>query len=264
MGAEITGVDLHYPPSETIKSELRQALLDHHLIVLPGQELSDVEHKTFCEVFGEIHAERTVPGRASDKIVGMLRVSNFHKDGILPNGEMWFHSDQCYFDVPCKCTSLHSIVAPKTGGSTRFSNCIKACEALPAETRSQLEGLAGMNIYDYHSPNRCKVTGEHPADANRYVHPLVRFHPETAKQSLYINKLMTDHVVDMKFSEGSQLLGTLFDQLERDEFIYEHSWSEGDLIIWDNRCLVHARTDFDPSEKRLLWRFLVAGKKPVQ
>jgi taurine dioxygenase len=75
---------------------------------------------------------------------------------------------------------------------------------------------------------------------------------------------MTDHVVDIELSRGRQLLGTLFDQLERDEFIYEHAWAEGDLVIWDNRCLVHARTDFDPSEKRLLRRFLVAGEKPVQ
>ena len=75
---------------------------------------------------------------------------------------------------------------------------------------------------------------------------------------------MTDHVVDMEHSRGRQLLGTLFDQLERDEFVYEHAWTEGDLVIWDNRCLVHARTDFDPSEKRLLRRFLVAGEKPVQ
>ena len=264
LGAEISGVDLREPADEATKSEFRQALLDHHLIVVPGQQLSDLQHKQFCEFFGEIHAERTVPDRESDEIVGMLRVSNFHKDGILPNGEMWFHSDQCYFDIPCKCTSLHSIVAPKSGGHTRFSNCIKAYEALPEEKRFLLKGLAGMNIYDYHSPNRCKVTGEHPPDAHRYPHPLVRFHPETGKRSLYLNRLMTDHVVDMEVSSGRQLLGTLFDQLERDEFVYEHAWAEGDLVIWDNRCLVHARTDFDPSEKRLLRRFLVAGEKPVQ
>ncbi|MEC7490794.1 MAG: TauD/TfdA family dioxygenase, partial [Pseudomonadota bacterium] len=91
LGAEISGVDLREPAGEATKSEFRQALLDHHLIVVPGQQLSDLQHKQFCEFFGEIHAERTVPDRESDEIVGMLRVSNFHEDGILPNGEMWFH-----------------------------------------------------------------------------------------------------------------------------------------------------------------------------
>ena len=86
---------------------MQQALLDHYFIVVPGQELTDLEHKTFCEVFGEIQADRgTVPESESGEVTCMMQVSSFVEDGILPNGEMWFHSDQCYFETPCKCTSL--------------------------------------------------------------------------------------------------------------------------------------------------------------
>jgi len=263
LGAEITGIDLRQPISDAIKTELQQALLDHHFLVVPGQELTDLQHKTFCEVFGEIHAERTVPDRESEKVVGMLQVSNFVEDGILPNGEMWFHSDQCYFDTPCKCTSLHSIVAPKSGGHTRFANCIKAYETLPEETQRRLDGRTAMNIYDYHSENQCIRKVEYPPDAARYSHPLARFHPETGNRSLYLNRFMTDHVVDMDPDESRNLLDELFDHMEQDKFIYEHPWKVGDLAIWDNRCLLHARTDFDSSEKRQLRRFAVTGERPI-
>ena len=263
LGAEVSGIDLRQPIQDAIKAELQQALLDHHFIVVPGQELTDLQHKTFCENFGEIHAERTVPDNESDEVVGMLQVSNFVEDGILPNGEMWFHSDQCYFDTPCKCTSLHSIVAPKSGGHTRFSNCITAYETLPEETRRRLEGRTGMNIYDYHSENQCIRKVDYPPNASRYAHPLVRYHPETGNRSLYLNRLMTDHVVDMDPDESNKLLDELFDHMEQEKFIYEHPWKVGDLAIWDNRCLLHARTNFDPSEKRHLRRFLVAGEFPV-
>ena len=275
LGAEITGIDLRQPISDAIKAALQQALLDHHFIVVPGQALNDLQHMRFCEVFGEIQSERTVPSLSSistkwstsdnqsEEVVGMMQVSNFVEDGILPNGEMWFHSDQCYFDTPCKCTSLHSIVAPKSGGHTRFSNCIKAYETLPEETQRRLDGRTGMNIYDYHSENMCTLKTPHSPNAPRYSHPLARFHPETGNRSLYLNRFMTDHVVDMDPDESRNLLDELFDHMEQEEFIYEHPWKVGDLAIWDNRCLLHARTDFDPSEKRQLRRFAVVGERPI-
>ena len=263
LGAEITGIDLREAPDGDLQADLRQALLDHHFIVVPGQELSDFEHMRFCRAFGEIQAERTVPDSESEEIVGMMHVSNFHDGGILPNGEMWFHSDQCYFDTPCKATSLHSIVAPSSGGHTKFANCITAYETLPEEKRRRLDGLVGMNIYDYNSPNMHVLKAEHSPDAPRYAHPLVRFHPETGKKSLYLNRLMTDYIVDVEIGDGKALLEELFDHAERDELVYEHPWREGDLTIWDNRCLLHARTDFNASEKRLLRRFAVRGERPV-
>jgi len=263
LGVEVSGIDLREPLGNSIKIQLNRALLDHHFIVVPGQELSDLEHMRFCEVFGLIQAERTVPDSQSGEVAGMMQVSNFHEDGILPNGEMWFHSDQCYFDTPCKCTSLHSIVAPGSGGHTRFSNCIRAYETLCGDVQRRLAGLIGLNIYDYHSPNSCILKAEHSPDAPRYAHPLVRFHPETGKRSLYLNRLMTDHIVDLDTGEGKELLAELFDHMEREEFVYEHRWQVGDLAIWDNRCLLHARTDFDPSEKRLLRRFAVTGERPA-
>ena len=263
LGAEITGLDLHQTPDEVLKSELRQALLDHQFIVVPGQELSDFEHMRFCQAFGEIQAERTVPDAESEEIDGMMHVSNFHEEGILPNGEMWFHSDQCYFDTPCKATSLHSIVAPKSGGHTKFANCITAYETLSEDKKRQLDGLGGMNIYDFNSPNMHVLNADHSPDAPRQEHPLVRFHPETGKKSLYLNRLMTDYILDFDVTDGKALLEELFDHIEREELVYEHPWREGDLTIWDNRCLLHARTDFDPSDKRLLRRFAVRGEKPV-
>ena len=119
-----------------------------------------------------------------------------------------------------------------------------------------------MNSYDYPSPNSYKKTAERAAGAPRYAHPIVRTHPETGRKSLYLNRLMTDYILDMDEAESTALLDTLFDYVENEDFVYTHPWRPNDLIIWENRCLVHARTDFDPSERRLLRRFALQGDKP--
>ena len=128
--------------------------------------------------------------------------------------------------------------------------------------KARLEGLIGMNVYDYNDRNMHKKTSERDVDAPRHAHPIARTHPDTGRKSLYINRLMTDYVIDMDPEESDALLAGLFDHLEQERFIYEHDWQRGDVAIWDNRCLVHGRTDFDPAERRLLRRFCVIGDVP--
>ena len=189
-------------------------------------------------------------------------VGNTRDDATLPNGEMWFHSDQCYYEAPNMLTSLHAVIVPHVGGNTRFANCLLAYENLPQKTRERLEGLRGMNLYDYNERNMHKKTGPRDPDTPAHAHPIVRTHPETSRKSLYLNRLMTDYIVDMDEAESRELLELLYDQVEEERFVYEHRWRVGDLVVWDNRCLVHARKDFDPSEPRLLRRFCVIGDVP--
>ena len=263
LGAEVTGIDLHETISNDDKEALRRGLLDHHLLLVRQPDIDDGEHMRFCAIFGDIQAERTVPDSQSEEIVGMMHVSNVREDGILPNGEMWFHSDQCYFDTPCKCTSLYGIETPKSGGFTRYSNCIAAYDDLPETTKTRLEGLVGMNIYDYASPNMHMKTADRTPGAPQYGQPVIRTQPETGKKSIYVNRLMTDYILDIDADEGRAILDDLFSRIEDERYVYDHRWQPGDLVIWDNRCLVHARTDFDPAEPRILRRFAVAGEKPT-
>ena len=262
LGAEILGVDLNEEVSGETADALRQAVLDHLLIVLRDQHVEPADHRRFCELFGEIQPQRLAAELESKDYVGMMFVGNARQDAMLRNGEMWLHSDQCYYEAPNNFTSLQAITVTRTGGNTRFANCHLAYKDLPEDEKARLEGLRGMNVYDYNERNQHKKTAPRDPDSPRFAHPLVRTHPRTGRKSLYLNRLMTDYILDMDETLSRQWLDRLHDQVEDERFIYEHRWREGDLAIWDNRCVLHGRTDFDPAEPRLLRRFCVVGEAP--
>ena len=127
--------------------------------------------------------------------------------------------------------------------------------------KSRLQGLKALNVYDYDANSTMKLNESSP-DAPRYAHPVVIRHPETGREVLYINRLMTDHIVGMDRAESDALLEDLFQVLEDSAHCYEHVWTPGDLVMWDNMCTLHARTWFDPSQSRVLRRTTVAGHAP--
>jgi taurine dioxygenase len=178
-----------------------------------------------------------------------MLVSNIRENGkligSLPDGEMHFHSDFCYLEKPAKGTFLYAIEVPSRGGDTLFLNMYKAYETLPPALKARVEGRKAVNAYLYESPTQ----------------PIVRIHPDTRHKALYVNRLMTWTVEDMDQAEGNALLHQLFDHIEQDQFIYAHHWRVGDLVLWDNRCTLHARTDFSNNERRLLRRHVVAGDR---
>ena len=182
--------------------------------------------------------------------------------GVLPDGEMQFHTDQCYYETPSRATILFAIEIPSEGGNTKFANAYRAYDALSPETKNRLKGLKAHNVYDYDA-NATIKSRESAPDAPRYEHPVVIRHPETGGEVLYVNRLMTDHIVGMERSESDALLEELFAALENPAYCYEHVWTPGDLVMWDNLCTLHARTWFDPSQSRVLRRTTVAGTPPV-
>ncbi|HEY4859509.1 MAG TPA: TauD/TfdA family dioxygenase, partial [Xanthobacteraceae bacterium] len=179
----------------------------------------------------------------------------------LPDGEMYFHSDQCYVERPIKATTLYAIELPREGGNTLFANMYSAYETLPADVQQQIASLKAMNVYDY--DRNPTVRGSTIREGvPHYAHPIVRTHPDTGRKALFVNRLMTDHILDVPRAESDRLLEFLFDHQEQRRFVYEHVWRPGDLILWDNRCSLHARTDFDPRERRLLRRVAILGETP--
>lgn len=263
VGAEVKGVDLREPLDEETVAALRKAWTERGVLFVRGQDLTDGEHAHFCGYFGEIQAERTAPESESEDHPGRLFVSNFKEDAILPGGEMWFHSDQCYYDLPVSGTSLYAIEVPSSGGHTLFCDCYRPYETLSDDVKQKLDGRRAMNVYDYHSNNRYAKTGARAEGAPAAVHPIVRTHPESGRKSLFINRLTTDYIVDMDEAESSELLEMLFDHIEHPRHVYDHAWEAGDLSLWDNRCTLHARTDYDLSERRLLRRYTLVGEVPV-
>jgi len=271
LGAEIAGVDLRQDLSAATVGEIVDAWHRHLVIVFRDQSLSEDDQIRFARHFGTLQ-KRTRPSEAINEAghtkypqVTML-VSNIRENGkligSLPDGEMHFHSDQCYLEKPATGTFLYAIEVPAQGGDTLFINMYKAYETLPAELKARVEGRKALNAYLYDSTTRA-VNGskvdftEHP----HYVQPIVRTHPDTKRKALYVNRLMTFTVEGMGEDEGGALLDKLFDHIEQDEFIYAHRWRVGDLVLWDNRCTLHARTDFSDKERRLLRRYVVMGDR---
>ena len=262
IGAEIIGMDPREPLNQNSVEFLRKVWLEFGVVFIRGYKLTDAQHASLCSNLGEIQAERTAPESESESHPGMLFVSNFKENAILPGGEMWFHSDQCYFETPVSATSLYAIEIPSSGGHTIFCDCSEAYQDLSQELKSQLEGKLAMNVYDYQSNNRYFKSEERTVGAPQATHPVVRTHPETGRKSLFINRLMTDYILGIEERESREILEFLFDHMEKEQYLYDHKWKPCDLSIWDNRCTLHARTDYDLAERRLLRRYAVEGDKP--
>jgi taurine dioxygenase len=263
IGAEVRGVDLRAPLDAATVAALRQAWHDHAVLLLRDQVLSDEDQIRFGECFGELgrvfsHREGRHPA--------ILLVSNIRQDGkpigALPDGEMQFHSDQCYVEHPPAGTMLYSIEVPSQGGDTMFASMYAAYDALSDAMKKKLEGLRGVNYYD---PTSDYVVRKGPPSPNalRWTHPVVRVHPATGRKALYVNRLMTYAIEGMAETEGDALLNQLFDHAEQRPFIYQHVWRPGDVILWDNRCTLHARTDFSSNERRLLRRITLQNETRV-
>jgi taurine dioxygenase len=175
---------------------------------------------------------------------------------------MQFHSDQCYQERPAMGTMLYAIEIPAEGGNTLFANCYQAYETLPDDVKRRIEGLKALHVYDYNlaPTHRSRVIAD---ESPKWVHPMVRIHPATGRRALYVNRLMTARIEGLPQKQSDELLEMLFDHMEQPQFIYEHVWRPGDVVMWDNRCALHARTSFDPSETRLLRRITLKGEPVI-
>lgn len=257
IGAEIEGVDLREPLDPAAFRIIRQAWHDHAVILLRDQELNQDDQIRFGEYFGVLGKVFT---HRQGRHPAILLVSNIREDGkpigALPDGEMQFHSDQCYVEHPPVGTMLYSIEVPSQGGDTMFASMYAAYDTLPEAMKAKLESLRGVNYYDPGSDYVVRK-GPPPANAMKWTHPVICVHPATGRKALYVNRLMTYEIEGMPADESDKLLAYLFDHQEQRQFVYQHVWRPGDVILWDNRCTLHARTDFSSNERRLLRRITV-------
>jgi len=263
LGAEILGVDLRDPISDSLKQKFLDTWHEHLVILLRNQRLDEDSQVRFAETFGA--PAKTTSGRAfSTKHPSVMLISNIREDGkpigALPDGEMHFHSDQCHQEIPAKATLLYAIEVPSKGGNTLFSNAYSAYEALPEDLKARIAGRRALNAYTTDTTVR---SANYDDAKSSHWHPVVRTHPATGRKALYVNRLMTREIEGLARDESDAILQRLFDHQEQPKFVYEHVWRPGDILMWDNRCTLHARTDFSSGERRLLRRVTILGEKPV-
>lgn len=265
LGAEIIGVDVSEDISDALFAQILDIWHAHSVILFRNQNLDEEAQVRFASRFGELgRVNNNHNGRS--RLPGVMYISNVREDGklvgALPDGEMFFHSDQCYIERPSMGTMLYSMEVPKQGGNTLFANMYKAYETLPQAIKDKIDGLKALNVYDY--DNNATQRGSEPREGvPSFMHPMVRVHPATGRRALYVNRLMTHHIEGLPREESEQLLEMLFDHQEQRQFVYEHVWKPNELLLWDNRCTLHARSDFDASERRMMRRVAILGDKPV-
>jgi taurine dioxygenase len=263
IGVEVLGVDLGQPLDDSRFAAIRRAWEENCVLLFRGQSLDDDAQLRFAARFGT----PTLVNRAG----AILYISNIRENGeligALPDGEMHFHSDQCYVEQPAMATMLYAMEIPSSGGNTLFANGFRAYDALPAALKAKLEGRRALNAFDHNGSyggSNTKRSVNLAPGAKQYAHPVFRTHPATGRKALYVNRLMTQSILGLSEHESGDILEFLFDHQERREFVYEHVWRPGDLILWDNRSCLHARTDFSAAERRKLRRVTVQGEVPFE
>ncbi|HUZ66451.1 MAG TPA: TauD/TfdA family dioxygenase [Beijerinckiaceae bacterium] len=265
IGAEIRGIDLRTKPDQETVSAIYQAWLDHLVIIFPGQKLEQEDLIRVTGYFGdlgELHRPaKYFPAGYSKLLPGIMMISNIRENGepigALPDGEMMFHHDMIHSETPSKATLLYSVEIPSKGGNTLFASGYAAYETLDPKIRNRLEGKKALHHYNYGSVQKGDSKGTEAF--GECVHPVFRTHEDTKKKAVYVDRLMTQKILDLPEAESEHLLGLVLDHSEQKRFVYEHEWRLGDLLLWDNRCSTHARTDFPSSERRLMLRTTVRG-----
>ena len=264
IGAEIVGLDLSQPMSDALFAKVLDTWHQNLVILFRDQQLREDDQVRFGALFGPpavSHTKRFTTANPAVMLISNIR-ENGQMIGALPDGEMHFHSDQCHQERPAMASMLYALEVPSKGGNTLFANAYKAYETLPESIKTRIEGRKALNAYDYQAAATHRGTRLREGIPSCW-HPAVRTHPATGKKALYINRLMTIAIEGMPEEESDRLLGTLFDHQEQPQFVYEHVWRPHDLLLWDNRCALHARTDFSAAERRLLRRLTILGEKPV-
>lgn len=259
-GARVTGVDLSRPLSPADLEAIQQAWLDNLVLVFPEQKLDPLSLVAFTRHFGELDDYATQPFNRHPEIDEVFVLSNKHRNGkpspTYNAGQNW-HTDLSYTTRPAKATSVYCIEKPTVGGDTMFANMYLAYEKLSPKMREFLDGLEC--VHDASLIEGLDKRG--PEVANEFrrlnppvVHPAVRLHPESGRKALYVNERVRTFL-GLSEAESRPIVKFLCEHSVQPRFTYRHYWSVGDLVMWDNRCMVHlAVGDYDPTEIRHMIR----------
>ena len=268
-GAEITGFNLATELNDVNFAVIQNALDEHGVIYLRNQALTPEQQVAFTERFGEPDVNFNALRFGVDGSPTIFRISNIMENGEAIGtrraGETW-HTDMSYAKQPALATMLYAVEIPTLHGmplgGTGFANAAAAYDVLPQDLKDAIRNLKG--VFDFRGRKRgSPVSAEDIAAYPPVVHPVVRTHPRTGRKSLYIVRDDTTSIVGKDAIESQTLIEALADHVIKPEFIYQHIWHQGDVVIWDNCTVQHrAVQDYDLPQRRLLWRTTVKGGVP--
>ena len=268
LGAEVTGIDLSGTLDAGTKRTLRDAWVKHAVLVFRDQELDPPQFAAAASLFGDILEQQlkkfTLP---EHPLVGTISSRDLPiVDGKLHVRGENFHTDHSNFAAPPKATSLHAIALPQVGGDTQFVDVRAAFDELPANVREKILPLRSPHVYESsQSPRKmAALSAEERAKVPQTVQPLVIRHPESGRAALYINTGRMEGIEGMDSDAAFELIDELYEHATQPKYEYRHRWRAGDMVIWDNRSVMHqANADYDPAEYRYLYRIMLKGA-PLQ
>jgi taurine dioxygenase len=272
LGAEVCGLDLR-TVDEAKACAVRQAWLDHQVLLFRDQHLDDAELIAFSRWFGDLDlapvqetGRRFVDGHPELYVVSNV-VENGVPIGSLGAGEAAWHTDMSYLADPPQASILYAIEVPSSGGDTIFCSMYAAWEALPAALGRQIEAARVKHDGTYNSGGFVRqgvVPSDDPRASPGTLHPMVTIHPETGRRCLYLGRRRNAYVDGLPLEESEALLDAVWSCSTRDEGTWRHQWRVGDVVLWDNRCTMHRRDSFDPTARRIMHRTQIHSSPGIQ
>ena len=268
LGAEIHGVDLR-TINDGEFATIYLAWLDHLAVLVRGQMLTDEDLITFSRRFGDLDwapvqetGRRFVEGHPEIYVVSNV-MDNGVPIGSLGAGEATWHTDMSYLADPPKASMLYALEVPPAGGTTYFCSMYRAYEALPDALKRRISRLTLKHDGTYNSGGYVRqgvVATNDPVQSPGVYHPLVCRHPETGRRLLYLGRRRNAYIGGLPLAESEALVDELWSYATQEEFAWHNDWRVGDLVLWDNRCTMHRRDQFDPSTRRIMHRTQIKGE----
>ena len=267
-GVEVIGVDLTNSLNDEIKSELIDAFHRHLVLVIRNQSLDPRQMLGAVGIFGEVFNQHNKLFSIPDcPQIHYLSNEDHYPDGNRYIPGAGYHTDHSNALQPPKATVLFAKNLPVTGGDTQFVNMYSAYADLPDTMKLRIANLKAEHVYQSrHSTRKLMALSDASAKnvPNAVVHPLVRTHPETGRKALYINPIRIEAIEGLSEPEMLSLMDELMEHATSEKYQYRHQWRLGDLVMWDNRCLLHkANGDYDMSQLRYLYRVMLKGDRPI-
>ena len=265
IGAEVIGLDLSQPLDEATREVVYAAFVKYQVLVFRDQHLTKQQQVAFSEQFGTLE-RHTLRNQGSDGIPLVHTVSNLNAEG-KPSGAVkstGWHSDKSFRPTPSMATILHAVTLPPEGGDTCFADMYTAYEALPEQEKAELAGMRVVHSWELSRENRGRyMSEEEKRDAPPMSHPLVRTHPDSGRKCLFMGA-HASHLEGLPLEEGRTRIEQIEAHATGPRFVYRHQWRPGDVLMWDNRCLLHrADANFDAARyPRVLHRTCLRGTSP--